>query len=324
MKAAVITQFGAIPHYENFPDPAVGAGEVSVKVEAVIVDFALKSLAAGQHFGSKQFYPSFPAIVGRSGVGSLSDGTRVMFQVMKSPYGALAERVVVPENTLTVIPPGVDPVQAAVIPSAAQSSLLPLKYTAKLLVGETVLVNGATSVSGLLAVRIAKELGARRIIGTGRSQASAQKVIQAGADAFICLEQSDRELAEAFRRERGDGYDVVLDYLSGRPAEILLSSFVPEAIGFAANRTRYVVIGGLAGSNITFPSQAIITSGVEIYGFGMTNTSENLRNRSEGVALVWDMMKRGVLNIETVKVPLQEIAEAWNMEEHGRRIVIVP
>jgi NADPH2:quinone reductase len=324
MKAAVIHEFGAVPRYEDFPDPVAKDGELGITVEAVIVDYAIKALASGRHFGSKQFFPVFPSIVGRGGVGSLADGTPVMFQVTQAPYGALAEKAVVPESAVTPIPAGIDPVLAAVIPSAAQSSLLPLKYTAKLQAGETVLVNGATSVSGLLAVKIAKELGARRVVGTGRNLASAQKAMAAGADAFISLGQTDQDVTKALQSEAGEGYDVVLDYLGGHPAEVLLSSFMPTSIGFARKRTRYVVIGALAGWTIQFPAQSIITSGLEIYGFGATNTPENLRNRAEGVAQVWDLLGRGILSMDVLRLPLSDIEAAWNMEEHGRRIVIVP
>ena len=229
-----------------------------------------------------------------------------------------------PESAVTPIPAGIDPVQAAVIPSAAQSSLLPLKYTAKLQAGETVLVNGATSVSGLLAVKIAKELGAGRVVGTGRNLASAQKVMAAGADAFIGLEQTDEDVTKALQSEAGDGWDVVLDYLGGHPTEILLSSFMPTSIGFARKRTRCTLIGALAGWTIQFPAQSIITSGLEIYGFGVTNSPENLRNRAEGVAQVWDLLGRGILRMDIVRLPLSDIEAAWNLEEHGRRIVIVP
>jgi len=149
-------------------------------------------------------------------------------------------------------------------------------------------------------------------------------VMAAGADAFISLGQTDQDVTKALQSEAGEGYDVVLDYLGGHPAEVLLSSFMPTSIGFARKRTRYVVIGALAGWTIQFPAQSIITSGLEIYGFGATNTPENLRNRAEGVAQVWDLLGRGILSMDVLRLPLSDIEAAWNMEEHGRRIVIVP
>jgi len=144
MKAAVLHRLGGVPRYEDFPDPVAVDGDVSVRLEAVTLDYAVKVLAAGTHFASRRFYPQLPAIVGHGGVGSREDGSLVSFQGIRPPYGSFAERVSVPGAYAIPIPPGVDAAQAAVIPSAASSSLLPLRHVAKLQAGETVLVNGAT------------------------------------------------------------------------------------------------------------------------------------------------------------------------------------
>ncbi|WP_297421771.1 hypothetical protein [Clostridium sp.] len=44
----------------------------------------------------------------------------------------------------------------------------------------------------------------------------------------------------------------------------------------------------------------------------------------EGTKLVLDMIKQGKLSMDIVKYPLKDIEKVWNMEEHGKRIVIVP
>ena len=211
------------------------------------MDYANKALATGTHFASKQFFPSLPAIVGYGGVGSLEDGSLVSFRGMKPPYGSMAEKVTVPKSYVTPIPQGITAEQAAVIPSAALSSLGPLRYAAKLQLGETVLINGATSVSGMLAVQIAKFLGAGRVIGTGRNPESGEKLKELGADAFINLNQPDEKLAEALKKEAGKGFDVILDYLWGHPTEVIMTTFIPTALGFASRRTRLIQIGVLAG-----------------------------------------------------------------------------
>ena len=321
MKAAVINKLGDIPRYEDFPDPVSNEGDVTVKVKAVILDYAVKALTAGIHFASKQFYSSFPAVVGYSGIGSLEDGTLVSFRSIKPPYGSMAEKVVIPEAYATPIPKGVTAEQAAVIPSAALSSLGPLKYAAKLQLGETVLINGATSVSGMLAVQIAKYLGAGRVIGTGRNPETGEKLRELGADAFINLNQPDEKVAEALKKEAGKGYDVILDYLWGRPAEVIISTFTPTGLGVPSRRTRFVLIGGLAGRTAQLSGQSLLTSGLEIYGMGAQTPPEA---HAEGTRLVWDMIKQGKLSMDIVKYPLKDIEKVWDMEEHGKRIVIVP
>jgi NADPH:quinone reductase-like Zn-dependent oxidoreductase len=104
MKAAVIYKLGDIPRYEDFPDPVLKDGEVTVKVMAVILDYAVKTLATGSHFASKQVYPNLPAVVGHTGIGSLEDGTLVSFRGIKPPYGSMAEKVAVPKAYATPIP----------------------------------------------------------------------------------------------------------------------------------------------------------------------------------------------------------------------------
>lgn len=321
MKAAVINNLGDIPKYQDFPDPVLSDGDVPVKVLAVILDYAVKALSAGIHFASKQFYPSLPAVVGYGGIGSLEDGTLVSFRGIKPPYGSMAEKVVVPKAFATPIPQGITAEQAAVIPSAALSSLGPLKYAAKLQPGETVLINGATSVSGMLAVQIAKHLGAGRIIGTGRNLESGEKLKELGADAFINLNQPDEKVMEAVKKEARNGYDVILDYLWGHPAEVIINTFTPTALGVPGRRTRFVLIGGLAGWTAQISGQSLLTSGLEIYGMTAQAPPDAY---AEGTVLVWDMIKQGVLSMDIVRHPLQDIEKVWNLEEHGKRIVIIP
>ena len=47
MKAAVLHKFGAVPRYEDFPDPVAGDGEVVVEVKAAAVENVDKAIAAG-------------------------------------------------------------------------------------------------------------------------------------------------------------------------------------------------------------------------------------------------------------------------------------
>jgi NADPH2:quinone reductase len=64
-----------------------------------------------------------------------------------------------------------------------------------------------------------------------------------------------------------------------------------------------------------------LTSGLEIYGMTAQAPPEA---QAEGAWLVWDMIKQGKLSMEIVKYPLKDIEKVWDMEEHGKRIVIVP
>jgi len=230
MKAAVLHKFGETPKFEDFPDPTPEDDQILVHVKAVALENVDKLMAEGSHFASQQFLSTLPAIVGFDGIGMLEDGRLVGFGGTKAPYGAMAEKTVVPGAYTVPIPDGVDAVTAASLPASALTSLFPPRWGAKLQPGETVLINGATGVSGKLAVQIAKHLGAGRVVGTGRNEESMKQIRELGADVVIDLKQSDEELAQDFRKQAGEGYDVILDFLWGHPTEVLIKTLVPKEL----------------------------------------------------------------------------------------------
>ena len=121
------------------------------------------------------------------------------------------------------VPEELDDVTAAAIPNPGVSAWLSLKHSAKLAAGETVLILGATGVTGKLAVQIAKILGAGRVVAAGRNEQVLSTLHELGADSTIRLDKPDEELVAAFRREAGEKrFDVIIDYLWGRPTEALL------------------------------------------------------------------------------------------------------
>lgn len=323
MKAAVIHEFGSVPRYEEFADPVADAGDVIVRVKAVALENFDKMTAQGIHYASKQMFPEFPAIVGHLGVGALPDGTLVAFGGTRPPYGTMAEIAIIPRQYAayaTPVPENVDPEIAAALPAPALTSLLPLKWGAKLESGQTVLIQGATGVAGKLAVQIAKLLGAGKIVATGREDSILRSLRDLGANAVIDLKQSDAEVCEAFVRESGDGYDIILDYLWGRPTEIVFKALTPTTAEFAKHKTRYVQIGQAAGPAITLQAEALRTSGLELAGAGDI-APEQIR---EAIKQIWTCIQEGNLAIEIEKVHLRDIADAWNRRTAGKRIVIVP
>src|SRR5580698_3201659 len=64
MKAAVITGFGEVPKYTDFPDPVPADGEMLVDIKASVLENFDKGTASGKHYSSNQLYPKFPAVVG--------------------------------------------------------------------------------------------------------------------------------------------------------------------------------------------------------------------------------------------------------------------
>jgi NADPH2:quinone reductase len=195
-------------------------------------------------------------------------------------------------------------------------------WRARLEPGESVLILGATGVAGQLAIQIAKHLGAGRVVGAGRNQRVLATLPALGADATIALDVPDEELTAAFLREsESKPIDVVLDYIWGRPTELLLAALTRHDLKAAAVRTRLVEIGEMAGPTIALPAAALRSSGVELYGSGGGSVSHQAI--FDTFPKLWELAIRGELRIETEPVPLAEVERAWQMQDlQGRRLVL--
>ena len=103
------------------------------------------------------------------------------------------------------------------------------------------------------------------MVAAGRSRRLLERLADLGADATIALDVADRELTAALVQELGKGpFDVVLDYLWGRPTEVLLEALTGHDMKGAATRVRLVEIGEMAGPTIALPAAALRSSGVEL------------------------------------------------------------
>jgi NADPH:quinone reductase-like Zn-dependent oxidoreductase len=318
MKAALIHAFGQTPRFENLPDPIAIEGETLIQVKASVLENFDKLTVSGKHYSSHHLFPAFPAVVGTDGIGLTTDGRMVGFGNIRSPYGSFAEVAVA--GFTVPIPEGIDPAQAAAMPASILTSLLPLKYSAELKPGETVLVNGATGVSGRIAVQVAKMLGASRVVGTGRNLRSLELLTQLGVDEVIDLNQPDDSLKQAFKKTAGE-IDIILDFLWGHPAEVLLSTFIPTYAGFPKKRVRYVQVGESADSQITIPAAVLRTSGVSLIGAAPLN----MEIITQEMAQVWNEIRDGKFYMDIERVPLSNIESAWARTDlAGKRLVIMP
>ena len=320
MNAAVLHSFGQPPWHESIPDPAPKEDEVLVHVAAAALNPSTKLLASGSHYASPQ---QLPVTCGVEGVGRLDSGSRVFFVVQRAPHGSMCQRTVAPRVFCWPVPDEVDDVVAAALPNPGLSSWLPLVTTARLSPGESVLVLGATGVAGQLAIQIAKHLGAGRVIAAGRNEEILKGLPKLGADATIRMDVAESDVVEAFAQEvRDGGFDIVLDYLWGRPTELLFGALTRKGFPLARSGTRLVQIGESAGQVISLPAAALRSAAVTIVGSG---TMPSLDVVSESYQQLMNLAARGQLQIDVEPVPLADIERAWTRSDlHGRRLVIVP
>jgi NADPH:quinone reductase-like Zn-dependent oxidoreductase len=315
MKAAVITKAGRTPVFADFDDPVPKDDEELIVVSASALSYVTKSRASGAHHTSPG---SLPAVAGIDGVGRTRDGRRVYFVLPEAPFGGMAEKVAVSTDRCIALPADVDDVTAAAIAIPGMSSWAAFKERARLIAEENVLINGATGTSGRLAVQIAKYLGARRVIATGRNVSALEQVKALGADVIISLNQSPEELETAFKEQfGGEGVDVVLDYLWGPSAEILIRA--AARAGKDAVPIRFVQIGAVSGGDIVLPSAALRSSALALMGSGIGSIPP--RGLVGAIGGVLQAVAPGRLKIETKVVPLAEVEEIWNRDSGNSRVV---
>src|SRR5271156_396589 len=119
--------------------------------------------------------------------------------------------------------------------------------------GEGVLINGATGVAGKQAIQVAKYLGASRIIATGRDEQVLAQLVTLGANEIISLRQPEADLLRSFHSALAS-VQVVLDYLWGPSAELILKAAAGHGSPQGEPRIRFVQIGSISGNTINLPA----------------------------------------------------------------------
>ncbi|EKS9912417.1 zinc-binding alcohol dehydrogenase family protein [Burkholderia multivorans] len=314
MKAAVVKGPGEGPVYTEFDAPHAQPAHRLIDVTASAVSRLAQGRASGAHYS---FDGRYPFVVGVDGVGRLDDGQRVYFFSAAAPFGAMAERTIVPDTQWVPLPDDLDDVTAAAIAIPAMSSWAALTERARMTGGETVLVNGATGASGRLAVRVAKHLGAATVIATGRNTAVLNALLDAGADVVVPLQQDADALKRALEPHWRAGVDVVLDYLWGDTARTLL---VSAAKNMPAGRAlRFVQIGSMGGGDVSLPGAVLRAAAIELMGSGLGSVPlPRLIAVARGV---FDAAARARLTLDTRVVPLSAVGAHWNDTSSAVRTV---
>jgi NADPH:quinone reductase-like Zn-dependent oxidoreductase len=308
MHAAVVNDVTRPPTYAEFADPLVRDGRVEVQVVASAVHQIVRAIASGRHYSADLTPPFIPGV---DGIIRLPDGRRYYVGGLEPPYGMLAERAAIPEGSGVPVPPGLDDGVAAAIVNPAASAWVPL--TDLLRPDDTVLILGATGTSGLLAVQVAKLLGAGRVVAAGRNPEGLELALGRGADAAIRL---DDDFGAALVGA-ADGYDIVLDYLWGDVATRALAGLVSRRID-PARPVHFVNLGGLAGPNIWLPASILRGAPVRLLGHGIG--SGPMSRMPRAIAAILDAAAAGQLDIDISDHDLAEVEQVW--DESGRLVLL--
>ena len=313
MRAAVVNLLGQSPAFQNFADPVLREGEELVRVRACGLHPIVKALARGEHYLGTGELPFIPGV---DGVGVLEDGRRVYFGFIRKPWGTMAELAAAPKNMCFPIPDALNDQEAAAVVNPGMSAWLSMKDRGALQPGETVLVLGATGVAGHLAIQAARVLGAKRIVAAGRN---IESLASANVDAVIQLGGSEDAIRDAFIAEAQAGIDLVIDYLWGRPAELLLEALAKGFSAKSTHRTRWVEVGESAGKTITLPGATLRSVDLTLLGSGFGSAS--LDRVIAAIPTLFSMAAAGTLKVSVEETPLANVETAWDRVEKGRRIV---
>ena len=265
MYAMVLEQFGHPLRWREVPEPAIGAGEVLLRVranglcatdlkiaeglvptvslphipghevagEVIAVGAAVPGLQPGDHI---TVYPTescgFCDYCRRGMENCCSTAPRTGFEL----NGGFAEYMRVAGRNAVKIAPSVPWAAAAIIPDALASVYHALTARARVQAGETVLIVGIGGL-GIHAIQIAHLLGAR-VIAADIDPDKLNGAAEFGPAALINSRQQDlpqqvRELTD------GGGADVVVETVGGNAVAAVL----PESIASLRLGGRLAVLG---------------------------------------------------------------------------------
>lgn len=280
--------------YEEMPMPQIGPQEVLIRVKAC----ALNHLDIWVRQGSPAYAIPLPHVGGSdvSGiveqVGVQVEGIAVGTRVFVSPgiscwnceyclggrdnmcrtynllgartHGGYAEYVKVPFRNVLPIPENITFDQAAAFPLVSVTASHMLFALAGLQPGETVLVMGAGSGVGMMAVQLAKLAGAR-VITTVGSEDKIPKAVVLGADAVI--DHSKEKVSERVKLlTEGRGVDVVVEHIGPEVWDSCL-----EALSKGG---RLITCGATTGGDVALNLRHVFSRQLTIRGSYMGTRAE--------------------------------------------------
>lgn len=293
MKAVVLHEYGGPSQlkYEDAPDPVAAEGQILVRVAASSVnpiDYKLRSGIL------KESMPlTLPAILGRDIAGLVREagagvsGFAAGDKVIALGNAAYAELAVVKPEDVTLLPDGLDLIEAAALPLVTMTGAQLMTRGTQIKAGQTVLISGAVGNVGRCAVWMAKKSGAKVIAGVRKKQLEEARGI--GADEVIALDDTSA-------MEKLGFVDAVADTVGSKTAEALMGK---------------VKQGGVFASVLGAPANAKMHPTIRVVPIQTRPDAQLLRTMAEDAAA-----KRFVVPVDRM-VPLEDAGEGQAAAEKG-------
>ena len=302
------------PVYTSFVEPQANAASIVVAVRAAALTGLDRAFARRAHYFKM---PDGPFVLGKEGVAQHRDGKRVYFNVNApvAAFGSMAERTLIDARFSFPVPDAVPDQIAAALGNPGLAAWLALSWRAGLRPGQTVLILGATGISGLIAVSAAKRLRAGGVIAAGRNRDALERSKRLGADAIVELAGTS-DLVGAYREAARGNVDVVLDYICGAPAEAALEVLSVDG--------RLVHIGTRAAPAMNVLGATARRVCANILGFAYYHAP--IETQALAYTELCRMAVAGEIALDIETRPLSQIEVAWDTDEAGSRPrqVLVP
>ncbi len=221
--------------------------------------------------------------------------------------GGYAEYAVVDARHVLPIPAGLDFIQAAALPETAFTVFTNVFEDGRLATGETLLVHGATSGIGVMAIQAARGAGAR-VIATSRGADKAKAAAALGAD--VSIDASDGQFLQAV--QDAGGADVVLDMVGAAYAQQNLQALKPGG--------RWVVIAFQSGNMAEVDLSRLMRGRLTLTGSTLRgrNADEKARLAEAVETTLWPWIADGRVRPVVDRVfPLEAASEAHSFLEAG-------
>ena len=221
MRAIQISEYGGPEVLElvELPDPTPADGFDLVDVLAAGVNYADTHQTDNSYLSPT----TLPVVPGSEVVGRTADGRRVSALVGSGGY---AEKALAPRGLSFDVPDEVSDGAALALLVQGLTAWHLLRTCARMQAGDSVVVHAAAGGVGTLAVQLAKEWGAGRVIGTASSPDKRALAESLGADATVAADVPDMNAALR-EANGGNKVDVVLEMVGGPTFDGSLRALAP-------------------------------------------------------------------------------------------------
>lgn len=292
MKAAVLTQTGL--EIRDVPRPVPTADQVLVRVRASALNRADLIMLGGHKHGNAG---GPGTVLGLEWAGEVVEagpnvqGLRAGDRVMCSGMGGYSEYAVTDWGRVSRIPSNnMGWEQAATLPVALQTMHDAIISNGRLQLGETVMIQGASTGVGLMGLQIAKYKGARIVIGTSTNAARRERLKDFGAD--VVLDTQDPAWPDAVHAATdGKGVDLIVDQIS--------ASVANQNLKAAAILGRIVNVGRLGGNRGDFDFDLHAMKRIDYIGVTFrTRSADEVRQINQKMRMdLWPAVEAGVLKL---------------------------